>query len=43
MPLALRLLFVVETVKTDRRLRVAKKIVKYTVFPCMHVKESVSA
>ena len=39
-PLALRLVLVVETVKTERRL--AKRIAKYAVSPCMHVKESVS-
>ena len=36
----MRLLLVVETVKTE--IRFPKLIVKYTVFPCMRVEESVS-
>ena len=39
LPLALRLLLELETVKTET---FPKRIVKYTVFPCMLVKESVS-
>ena len=40
LPLALWLLLVVETLKTERRF--PKWIVKYTVLPCMRVKGSVS-